>query len=64
MIIMLVQQYVECLLLQHMLRIAVLYAIEGFCSILAGIMGIGHGTSTFASNIGAIGLTKVVLQAR
>ena len=39
-------------------------AIEGFCSILAGIMGIGNGTSTIAGNIGAIGLTKVVLQAR
>ena len=34
-------------------------AVEGFCTFLAGLVGCGHATTTYAGNIGAIGLTKV-----
>ncbi|XP_060063606.1 solute carrier family 23 member 2-like [Ylistrum balloti] len=34
-------------------------AIEGFCSVLSGIVGCGHATTTYGGNIGAIGLTRV-----
>ncbi|KAL3863267.1 hypothetical protein ACJMK2_005032 [Sinanodonta woodiana] len=34
-------------------------AIEGFCTILSGLMGTGHATTTYGGNIGAIGMTKV-----
>lgn len=33
--------------------------VEGFCTFLAGLVGCGHATTTYAGNIGAIGLTKV-----
>ncbi|XP_033756971.1 solute carrier family 23 member 2-like [Pecten maximus] len=34
-------------------------AMEGFCSILSGLVGAGHATTSYSSNIGAIGITKV-----
>ncbi|KAK3610441.1 hypothetical protein CHS0354_016618 [Potamilus streckersoni] len=34
-------------------------AVEGFCTILSGLVGCGHATTTYAGNIGAMGLTKV-----
>ncbi|XP_060066321.1 solute carrier family 23 member 1-like [Ylistrum balloti] len=34
-------------------------AVEGLCSIVSGVIGCGHATSTFGGNIGAIGITKV-----
>ncbi|KAL4228724.1 hypothetical protein ACF0H5_011767 [Mactra antiquata] len=34
-------------------------AIEGFCSMLSGFFGIGHATTTYGGNIGAIGMTRV-----
>lgn len=33
--------------------------IEGIATFLAGTFGIGHGTSTYGGNIGAIGISKV-----
>ena len=36
-------------------------AVEGFMSIVAGWAGAGHATSTFGGNIGAIGITKVII---
>ena len=33
--------------------------VEGLCTFLAGLVGCGHATTTYAGNIGAIGLTKV-----
>ncbi|KAJ8316851.1 LOW QUALITY PROTEIN: hypothetical protein KUTeg_004755, partial [Tegillarca granosa] len=33
--------------------------IEGFSSALAGVFGCGHATTTYGSNIGVIGITKV-----
>lgn len=35
--------------------------IEGTCSFLSGAIGCGHATSTTGGNIGAIGITKVLL---
>ena len=35
--------------------------VEGICTFLAGLVGCGHATTTYAGNIGAIGLTKVGL---
>ena len=35
--------------------------IEGICSFLAGSVGCGHATTTYAGNIGAMGLTKVLI---
>lgn len=32
---------------------------EGFMSMMAGFWGAAHGTTTYAGNIGIIGLTKV-----
>ena len=37
-------------------------AMEGFCSIISGLVGAGHGTTSYSSNIGAIGITKVDLR--
>ena len=37
-------------------------AVEGFMSVIAGWAGAGHATSTFGGNIGAIGITKVLLK--
>ncbi|XP_062587081.1 solute carrier family 23 member 2-like [Saccostrea cucullata] len=34
-------------------------AMEGFFSLIAGLMGCGHATTTYGGNIGAIGVTKV-----
>ncbi|KAL4231675.1 hypothetical protein ACF0H5_009254 [Mactra antiquata] len=34
-------------------------SIEGLCTFLAGSVGCGHATTTYAGNIGAMGLTKV-----
>ncbi|XP_060065562.1 solute carrier family 23 member 2-like [Ylistrum balloti] len=34
-------------------------AMEGFCSVLSGLVGAGHATTSYSSNIGAIGITKV-----
>ena len=36
-------------------------AIEGFCSFIAGLLGCGHATTTYGGNIGAIGVTKVIV---
>lgn len=36
---------------------------EGFGTILAGLFGSGNGTNTFGENVGAIGVTKVILQS-
>lgn len=33
--------------------------VEGLCTFVAGLVGCGHATTTYAGNIGAIGLTKV-----
>ena len=35
-------------------------AVEGFCSILSGLWGAGHATTTYGGNVGAIGMTKVI----
>lgn len=35
--------------------------VEGFMSMMAGFWGAAHGTTTYAGNIGVIGLTKVRL---
>ncbi|XP_045190888.2 solute carrier family 23 member 1-like [Mercenaria mercenaria] len=34
-------------------------AIEGFCSMISGLFGVGHATTTYGGNIGAIGMTRV-----
>ncbi|XP_025096152.1 solute carrier family 23 member 2-like [Pomacea canaliculata] len=34
-------------------------AVEGFMSFISGALGIGHATSSFGGNIGAMGLTRV-----
>ncbi|XP_048744998.2 solute carrier family 23 member 2-like isoform X1 [Ostrea edulis] len=34
-------------------------AIEGFSSIISGMVGAGHPTTSYSGNIGAIGITKV-----
>lgn len=34
-------------------------AVEGICTFIAGTVGCGHATTTYAGNIGAMGLTKV-----
>lgn len=34
-------------------------AVEGLCTFLAGAVGCGHATTTYAGNIGAMGLTRV-----
>ena len=34
-------------------------AIEGVCSIISGVMGAGHAMTSYSSNIGIIGITKV-----
>ncbi|XP_060599953.1 solute carrier family 23 member 1-like [Ruditapes philippinarum] len=34
-------------------------AVEGFCSMISGLFGVGHATTTYGGNIGAIGMTKV-----
>lgn len=36
-------------------------AVEGFMSFISGALGIGHATSSFGGNIGAMGLTRVSL---
>ncbi|KAK3601384.1 hypothetical protein CHS0354_037699 [Potamilus streckersoni] len=33
-------------------------AMEGFCSILSGMVGAAHATTSYSGNIGAIGITK------
>jgi nucleobase transporter 1/2 len=33
--------------------------MEGFASIISGMVGAGHGTTSYSHNIGAIGITKV-----
>ncbi len=33
--------------------------MEGLGCFLAGMMGSGHGTTSYSQNIGAIGLTRV-----
>lgn len=33
--------------------------VEGLCTFLSGAVGCGHATTTYAGNIGAMGLTKV-----
>lgn len=35
--------------------------IEGLGCIIAGILGTGNGTTSYSENIGAIGITKVML---
>lgn len=32
---------------------------EGFASIISGLMGAGHATTSYSGNIGIIGITKV-----
>jgi nucleobase transporter 1/2 len=34
-------------------------AIEGLSSIISGLMGPGHATTSYSNNIGIIGITKV-----
>lgn len=34
-------------------------AVEGFCSMISGMFGVGHATTTYGGNIGAIGMTRV-----
>ena len=34
-------------------------AIEGFFSTVSGLFGVGHATTTYGGNIGAIGMTRV-----
>ncbi|XP_052266034.1 solute carrier family 23 member 1-like [Dreissena polymorpha] len=34
-------------------------AVEGLCSLISGTFGVGHATTTFGGNIGAIGMTRV-----
>ena len=34
-------------------------AMEGLASIISGMVGAGHATTTYSHNIGAIGITKV-----
>ena len=34
-------------------------AMEGLASIFSGLVGSGHGTTSYSGNIGAIGITKV-----
>lgn len=34
-------------------------AAEGFCSVISGMVGAGHATTSYSGNIGAIGITKV-----
>lgn len=34
-------------------------ATEGFASIISGMVGAGHPTTSYSGNIGAIGITKV-----
>lgn len=33
--------------------------IEGLCSIISGALGCGHGTSSYGTNTGGIGISKV-----
>lgn len=35
-------------------------AAEGFSSIISGMVGAGHATTSYSGNIGAIGITKVL----
>lgn len=37
-------------------------ATEGFASIISGMVGAGHATTSYSGNIGAIGITKVMIQ--
>ena len=39
-------------------------AMEGFCSIISGLVGAGHATTSYSGNIGAIGITKVINEPR
>ena len=34
-------------------------ATEGFASIISGLVGAGHATTSYSGNIGEIGITKV-----
>ncbi|XP_021369666.1 solute carrier family 23 member 1-like isoform X2 [Mizuhopecten yessoensis] len=34
-------------------------AVEGLCTLISGVVGCGHATSTYGGNVGAIGITKV-----
>ena len=34
-------------------------AIEGFSSIISGLVGAGHATTSYSGNVGAIGITRV-----
>ena len=36
-------------------------AVEGLCSALSGAMGCGHATTTYGSDIGVVGLTRVCM---
>lgn len=36
-------------------------AMEGLASIFSGLVGASHATTSYSSNIGAIGITKVKL---
>ncbi|XP_053406924.1 solute carrier family 23 member 2-like [Mercenaria mercenaria] len=36
-------------------------AMEGIASIVSGMVGAGHGTTSYSHNIGAIGITKVIV---
>lgn len=37
--------------------------IEGFASIISGLMGAGHATTSYSGNIGIIGITKIASRA-
>ncbi|KAL4231904.1 hypothetical protein ACF0H5_009480 [Mactra antiquata] len=38
-------------------------AMEGVCSIVSGMVGASHGTTSYSGNIGVIGITKVASRA-
>ena len=37
-------------------------AMEGLASIISGMVGAGHGTTSYSQNIGAIAITKVMFK--
>ena len=38
-------------------------AMEGFASIISGMVGAGHATTSYSGNIGVIGITKVSIES-
>ncbi len=50
------------LLLHLMLSLVLGIFMEGFGCLLAGIMGTGNGLTSYSENVGAIGITKVIMR--